>query len=84
MFTIPPPQIVSFTVDKPVIPAPGTPVQLTCRTTGAVTVRIANAQFFIANPTLEAFPPADTTYTCIATNSKGQTATQTVAVKITP
>lgn len=85
VYTIPPAEIVSFTVDKPTIPAPGTPVKLTCNTTGAVSVRIGpNAQFFTASPTLEAFPPADTTYTCLATNSKGQTATRTVSVRIAP
>jgi hypothetical protein len=85
VYTVPAAEIVSFTVDKPTIPAPGTPVKLTCNTTGAVSVRIGpNAQFFTANPTLEAFPPADTTYTCIATNPKGQTATRTVSVKIAP
>jgi hypothetical protein len=85
VFTVPPAAIVSFTADRTTIPAPGTPVKLTCNTTGAVTVRIGpNAQFFTANPTLDVFPPADTTYTCIATNSKGQTATQSLSVKIAP
>lgn len=83
VYTIPPAEILSFTVDKPTVPAPGTPVKLSCNTTGAVSVMIGPlAQFFTNNPTLEAFPPADTTYTCIATNSKGQTATKTVSVKV--
>ena len=85
VYTIPPANIVSFRADKPTITAPGQSVKLTCNTTGAVSVRIGpNAQFFTNNPTLEVFPPADTTYTCIATNSKGQTDTKTVSVKIVP
>jgi hypothetical protein len=86
VYTIPPPEIVSFTVDKPTIPAPSTPVKLTCNTTGAVTVRIGDqvAQFFTATAVLDAYPPVDTTYTCTATNSKGQTVTKSVTVRIAP
>jgi hypothetical protein len=84
VFTIPPPRILSFTVDKPTIPAPSTPVQLTCRTADAFNVLIANAGFYTATAVLDAWPPADTTYTCTATNTKGQSVSQTVSVKIVP
>ncbi|MEO5923262.1 MAG: OmpA family protein [Bryobacteraceae bacterium] len=83
VYTIPLAHITSFTVDKPTVAAAGTPIKLTCNTTGAATVMIANAQFYGNSPSLDAFPPKDTTYTCIATNPNGQTETQTVSVKVT-
>jgi hypothetical protein len=82
VFSVPLAAIQSFTADRPSVSAPGTPVRLTCNTTGAATVLIANAQFFNNSPTLEVYPPATTTYTCIATNPNGQTATQTVTVTV--
>jgi outer membrane protein OmpA-like peptidoglycan-associated protein len=82
VFTIAPTEILSFTVDKPIVAAPGTLVRLTCQTTGADTVRIGNANFYTNSPTLEAFPPGDTTYTCIATNPRGQTVSKSVSVKV--
>ncbi len=83
VYTIPLTKITSFVVDKPTVSAAGTPVKLTCNTTGAATVMIANAQFYGNSPSLDAFPPKDTTYTCIATNPNGQTDTATVSVKVT-
>jgi hypothetical protein len=82
VYTIPLTQITSFTADKPTVSTPGELVRLTCNTTGAATVMIANAQFYGNSPTLEAFPPKDTTYTCIATNPNGQTETKTLTVKV--
>ncbi len=82
VYTVPLTKITSFVADKPTVAMPGEKVRLTCNTTGAVTVMIANAQFYGNSPTLEAFPPRDTTYTCIATNPNGQTETQTLTVKV--
>ena len=55
--------------------AAGSAVTLTCDTSNAVNVNINGAQFFGAKDTLTVFPTTTTSYTCIATNQLGQTAT---------
>ena len=82
VYTVPLTKISSFTADQSTV-TPGTLVRLTCNTTGAATVQIANAQFYGNSPTLDAFPNRTTTYTCLATNPNGQKDTQTVTVNVT-
>jgi hypothetical protein len=79
---VPPPKVLSFTASPNPSPAPGTRVTLTCNTSGASTITMANILFLPPNPTFVVFPTQDTTYTCIATSANGQTDSATVTVKV--
>jgi LysM repeat protein len=79
---IPPPRIVSFTANPPTSNAPGSRVVLTCVTEGATHVNLAQGFFLTSTATLPVFPTQTTTYTCVATNAKGETATQTLQVPV--
>ncbi len=79
---VPPPVINGFTANPNPSPAPGTKVTLTCNTTGATSILLDTVLFYQANPSLVVFPQQTTTYTCVATNSTGQTATQSVTVVV--
>jgi hypothetical protein len=83
---VPPPRITSFTATPATSPGPQVRVILNCQATGAVSIMVADALFNGGNGSFPVFPTRDTTYTCIATNSIGQTdrATLTVPVTQTP
>jgi hypothetical protein len=84
VIAVAPPEIISFTARPATFSTPFSPVDLTCRSTGTVTLRIAHAQFLTPDATMTVYPSTDTEYTCIGTNSKGQTATKTLLVKQGP
>ncbi len=79
---VPPPVITGFTANPNPSPAPGTKVTLTCNTTGATSITLAGIFELGPNPTATVFPTQTTTYTCVATNSTGQTATQSLTVVV--
>lgn len=74
-------QILSFTASPAVFKNPGDKVDLTCRTQGASRVAIGIASGFEPDFSLPVFPTVETTYTCVATNSRGQTVTRSLVVK---
>jgi len=78
-----PTKIISFTADPPVSPSPGSKVSLTCTTQGATSMTINGINFIPPTGVAIVFPQTDTTYTCVATGSGGQTDTATVTVKVT-
>jgi hypothetical protein len=80
---VPPPTITSFTATPNPSPAPGTKVTLNCNTTGATSITMAGVLFLQPNPSFVVFPNATTTYSCVATNSAGMTATQSLTVTVT-
>ncbi len=79
---VPPPTITSFTATPNPSPAPGTKVTLNCNTTGATSITMAGVLFLQPNPTFVVFPTTTTTYSCVATNSAGMTATQSLTVTV--
>ncbi len=79
---IPPPQILSFTADPATSNAPGSRVTLTCVTKDATHINLAQGFFLNSTATLPVFPSETTTYTCVATNSKGDTVTKTLEVPV--
>ena len=80
---IPGPMITSFTATPPVSPSPGSPVVLTCQATNVASITMAGILFLPGTATYKVYPTVDTTYTCIATGTNGQTVSQTVMVKVT-
>ena len=80
---IPNPKITSFTATPPTSPSPGSPVVLSCQATNAASITMNNILFLPGTATYKVYPMVDTTYTCIATGTNGQTDTQTLTVKVT-
>lgn len=83
--TIALPKVLSFTASPATFTNPGDRIALTCRGENAALIQIAHAGFAGPEATLAVFPTVETTYTCIAKNGRGDTATQTLTVKpVTP
>jgi hypothetical protein len=80
---IPGPVITSFTATPPTSPSPGSPVVLSCQATNVASITMAGILFLPGTATYKVYPTVDTTYTCIATGTNGQTVSKTVDVKVT-
>src|SRR5208282_4231008 len=78
------PTISSFTATPPTSPGPGTPVVLSCAATNATSINIAGQSFPGGTGTFTVRPTQTATYTCSATSSTGQTASQSLTVNVTP
>ncbi len=81
VMTIALPKVLSFTASPATFTNPGDRVALTCRGENAALIQIATAGFSGPEATYAVFPTQETTYTCIAKNGRGDTATQTLTVK---
>jgi hypothetical protein len=79
---VPPPQILSFVAEPTTGSGPGARIQLTCNTVGAARTQIGPAQFFSSVASYPVFPAVNTTYTCVAINSKGESVSQSVTVTV--
>ncbi|MEP7355390.1 MAG: OmpA family protein [Acidobacteriota bacterium] len=80
---IPLPTITSFVANPTASPAPLSPVLLTCTTTGASNISINGFTYSGPIATTTVNPDRDFTYTCVATNSRGQSVSQSLLVKVT-
>jgi hypothetical protein len=79
---VPAPKITSFTANPQASPAAGSPVTLACTATNATTLNLGGVVFAQSNATLVVNPQQTTTYTCVASNAKGQTDSSTLTVTV--
>ena len=82
--TAPPPVgpvITSFTATPPSSTAPGNPIVLTCQAQNATSVTISGIAVNTSG-SITVNPQTTTTYTCVATNTSGTQATQSLTVPV--
>jgi K319-like protein/OmpA family protein len=77
------PIILSFTANPPISPSPGSPVVLTCLAQNANQVAVSGVGNVNASGQITVNPQATTTYVCVASNSSGQQASQSLTVPVT-
>ena len=78
----PAPVITSFTANPPSSPSPGSPVVLTCLAQNATSVTITGVGAVNASGSITVNPQTTTTYSCVASNSTGAQASQSLTVQV--
>ena len=76
------PTITSFTANPPTSPSPGSPVVLTCLAQNASRITISGVGDVDKNGNITVNPQSATTYTCVAVNSAGAQASQSLTVPV--
>jgi OmpA family/K319L-like, PKD domain len=79
----PNPVITSFTASPPSSSTPGSPVVLTCLAQNATSVSITGVGAVNASGSVTVNPQTTTAYQCVATNSTGGQASQSLTVPVT-